>query len=641
MIVRQSFDQRFINKLVEIKDKYGEEMLDLDGISSRCLDINIFTDNFLNSGKTVADISIDANANVDNTSISSFDHEYSKALNKLNSYYIIWKRLTEDSKYGIKRANKIIEACINGHLKIHDQHYFLKSYCYAFSLDKVVQEGLLFIKRIKINRPKHVSSFINLVIQFLAYISNQIAGASAFPDLLIYLDWFCRTEYGNNYLDNPTTANIIKQNLQSLVYSFNFPYRSAGQAAFVNMSVFDKYFLEDLFKFTYYPDNSKPDFESIKKLQRFFVDFFIEEIEKNNQIFTFPIITACLYVKDGQIQDKEFLDFISEKNAKYGFFNIYCGELGKLSSCCRLLNDLNQMNEQYINSFGSGGVSIGSHRVVTINLPRIALEISHYNDNEKIDKFYKKLEDTVSMAQDILILHRNLITELIKLEKLPLYSYGYMHLAKQFSTVGFIGVNECCQILGMDIKTEEGSNFIINVLNRIKDLNNAISKKEKNMIFNIEQIPGESTAYELLKKDKLLFKNLNFDMYSNQYVPLWDTVNIFDRIKLAGKVDKLCSGGAILHINISESLLPEQMKKLIEIVAKNNVLYFAINMNLAKCNTCGQIFVGKIDKSLCHNSSVSNFMRVVGFITPVNNWNVNRRAEYHKRQFYNAYQTVN
>lgn len=211
MLIRQSFDQRFVLKLKEIEEKYGSEMIRLDGIGSDKLDINQFAKDFFNNN-VISNVSSDGNANVDDNSVLTFEHEFGKSLQKVNAYYHMWNIMVKDSNIGIKRANKILELCINGSLKIHDNHMWMKPYCFAFSLDGLVIKGLPFISKVKIGPPKHFKSFINLVIQFTAFASNQLAGATAFSDLLVYMDWYARKDYGENYQENDIVLTVNGNN---------------------------------------------------------------------------------------------------------------------------------------------------------------------------------------------------------------------------------------------------------------------------------------------------------------------------------------------------------------------------------------------------------------------------------------------
>jgi ribonucleoside-triphosphate reductase (formate) len=399
-----------------------------------------------------------------------------------------------------------------------------------------------------------------------------------------------------------------------------------SQSSFSNVNLYDKYFLQELFSGIIYPDLSKPNLESIKSLQKYYMEWFIEE--SKTQIFTFPVNTVTFYKDDdNKIQDEEFLDVVSELNCYNGAFNIYTGALSSLSTCCRLRSDMTKTKE-YVNSgFGVSGVSIGSHRVVTLNLPRIAFQAEDDND------YFKKLEYYTKIAQDLLDTHRGIMIENINRDKLPLYTHKFMNLSRQFSTIGFIGINEACEIQGYNILDEQGSLFAKNIINKINDLNEHRTKEDGH-IRNVEQIPGESAAVMFANKDRLMFTNQKYKIYGNQYIPLWKNVDIHDRIKAQGMYDSCVQGGSICHLNVTDSLHKNQMKKLILAAAGEGCIYFAINMNNARCNSCGKLFIGKFDKSPCHDADVTNYLRVVGFLVPVDSWMPQRREEYKTRQFY-------
>lgn len=620
MLIRQSFDDRFVAKMNEIRENFGEEMFNIDGIGNSHLDINQFAKRFFTT-KVVANVSMDGNANVDDDSVLSFEYEFNKALQKLNGYYLLWKKLME--KHGIKRANKLLELMINGSLKVHDHHMLLKPYCYAFSLEPMVAMGLPFVKKLRIGPPKHFSSFINLVVQATAFFSNQLAGASAFPDLFVYMDWYARKDFGENYLDDANKRDLIQQDIQSLIYSWNYPFRGS-QSAFVNVNLYDKFFMEDLFKYTLYPDGTRPNLTSIQKLQDFYMRWFLDESKK--QAFTFPINTVTFYKNDkGELPDNAFLDTVSELNCINGQFNIFTGPLGVLSSCCRLRNDTNDLT--YSNSFGAGGTQIGSHRVVTLNLPRIAYQ------SEDLVEYIKTLDYNTRAAQDILDVHRSIISDNIAKNKLPLYTHKFMDLNRQFSTVGFIGINEACELMGFDILDERGTAFAKSILDKINQLNKQRTKDD-GFIRNVEQIPGESAAVHFAQKDKLLFTSHKYKMYGNQYIPLWKNADVQQRIRAQGLFDSQCGGGAICHLNVSDSITKDQMKSLIVGAAKQGVIYFAVNIAQCRCTSCGKLFIGKFEKSPCHDAPVINYLRVVGFLTAVENWIPERREEYKIRQFY-------
>lgn len=624
MNIKMSFDDRFNYRLNELRDKYGDAVFSILGISDDKLDINEYSKKFFKNKSAVADVSVDANANVSDRSVCSYEYEYPKAIQKLNGIYLIWKKMTDNPNFGIKKANKALELVISGALKIHDLHHIVMPYCYAYDSDCIVQKGLPYINNIKITQPKHVLSYINLHIQFIAYSSNQTAGAVGLPSFFVYLDWFCRKDWGENYLE--THAEELGQHLQSFIYSCNYPFRGS-QSSFTNISIFDRYFLNHLFGNTYYPDMSQPNFDSIMNLQKFYARLFVHM--SLEQPFTFPVNTANFYRPDDtkEIQDEEFLRFVSDLNCHNGCFNIYSGPLSALSSCCRLRSITSNVKE-YTNSFGAGGVQIGSHRVVTINLPRIS-----YISSSK-DEYIKILESYVSVAQDILDTHREIVADNIERGKLPLYTYGFMNLKKQYSTVGFIGLNEAVEQMGGNIQNDGGLEFAKQIIDKINAMNQKRTKEDGN-IRNCEQIPGESAAVDLAKIDKILYPDkCEYKLYANQFIPLWTNVDVTERIRLQAVFDSKCDGGSIMHANIDSELTKDQMYDLIKYTCKQGAVYWAINMLQVRCKTCNKLFIGKFDKSPCHNADVEKYIRVVGFLTPVSSWLPERREEYEHRQIY-------
>jgi ribonucleoside-triphosphate reductase (formate) len=403
----------------------------------------------------------------------------------------------------------------------------------------------------------------------------------------------------------------------------------SGNSAFTTLSIYDRPFLETLFENIVYPDGSKIDLDSVDYLQKWYFRWFNDESKK--QVFTFPVTTANLACEDNSIQDESFLDYISEVNLDMGLLNIYSGPPNALSNCCRLRS---KIVKEHTNSLGTGSVSIGSHRVCTINLPRIAIE----SDGD-MGKFMEILKTRLYLTITILHAHRRIMEDLIKLGRLPLYTYNWMHLSKQYSTVGLIGPYEACKFMGMDITSQEGSGFIT----RIMDFINEVSLDEEALWkdgrrFNLELIPGEQAAIKMCEADKMIYASFPnpYKLYSNQFIPLIDKSDISERIRLQGHFDSRAQGGCIMHLNIDHQLThKEQMKNLIRASVKAGAMYYAVNYNIAICKNKHQN-IGKMNTCpKCGEKIHCNKTRVVGFITEESEWHKVRRWEYLKRVFYN------
>jgi ribonucleoside-triphosphate reductase len=503
--------------------------------------------------------------------------------------------------------------------------------CFNYSTYDILVKGLPMVRKIKSVPPKYLHAFKSQLEQFVIIASNSTLGATGLADLLIVLSYFAKniiktkSDAHYNFLEEKDCWSYIKEMLTSFIYSVNFALR-ANQSPFSNVSIFDKYFLKKMSEDYIFPDGSYPDIEIINKLQEIYIDIINKELERTP--ITFPITTACFTIDDeNNILDENFLSFVSEKNKKYGFINIYCGKSSTLSSCCRLRSN----NEsEYFNSFGSGSSKIGSLGVCTINLPRLAIKA-------KKDKslLLSNLIENVSVCSKINNAKRKVIEKRIKNNNEPLYTFEFMDLNRQYSTVGLNGINECIELMGENILEDNGQKLLLDIINSINTENKKL-EKQYNTPHNVEQVPGENMSIKIAEKDKLLGYQNKYNIYSNQFIPLTTNADLLDRIYLQGLFDKHFTGGAICHINIDTKIEDtNQIKELIRTTAKMGVIYHAINYNLQECEN-GHMTVGKYDFcSICNSEIINNYSRVVGFLTNTKNWHKTRREEdYPNRQWY-------
>lgn len=357
---------------------------------------------------------------------------------------------------------------------------------------------------------------------------------------------------------------------------------------------------------------------------------------------------GTVYDNDGNLlsnttEDKVWVEVTSIEPYEYEDSKVYCFQMknedepyftlpnGIITHNCRLKNELDVINEingfGKINSFGaSSGLSVGSHRVCGINLPRLAM-MEKENPNQ--------LNELMDSVHKILYAHRMLIKERINLGVLPLYTHGWMDLKRQYSTVGLIGGYEYVKNKGLDILTEDGTNALMKVMKTVESKILGYQKEEKNCIYNIESIPGESQAVKLCDIDKILgYCDPKVKLYSNQYVSLMDECSIYDRMKTQGIFDSVTSGGAIMHCTYKDStpLTKEQYKSVVKMAKDLHNEYFAINYTYVKCSN-GHRSIGEKDTcDICGEPITTRFQRVVGFITCVEAWNPVRREYEYKRR---------
>lgn len=628
MYIRVNFDNDFEDLILHLRSKYGKEMMNMDGIGDQ-LDMANFGKQFFSSKHSVSDVSVDANSNVDDYTVVAYENELPKPYMRLNSLYLLWKGCKKF--YGTEFANRVVEGQISGDYYINDLSNVQKPYCYNFSTYDVMTKGLPFVNKISSEPPKYLSSFCGQLVHFTSYASNQVMGAVGLADLLIVMSYYVKKELDIMGINKDYIWRQIKQELQSLIFSMNQPFRGGLQSGFYNISVYDRYFLESLQSDYIFPDGSNPDIELVSKIQEVFIDLMNETLRKTT--VTFPVTTACFCVdKERNIKDEDFLNVISEKNLEFEFMNIFSGETGVLSSCCRLRSDKTNQYLGYSNSFGSGGTQIGSYGVITLNLPRIAIKAKG-----DVDKFLSYLTELTETSIKINHAKRDILKKRIEMKALPLYDYGFMSMQKQYATTGLNGINEAIEILGYDILKEDGQNICKAILNKVNAINDKADKKYE-YAHNTEQTPSENSAIKLAQKDKLLKYQTSYPLYSNQFIPLITKADMLDRIKLQGLFDSQFSGGAIAHLNIENRIEdPKLLSDLIKTSVKKGVVYFAINHNIQRCEN-GHITVGLKDNCpICQSKITDNFTRAVGFqVNTKNLHKVRREFDYPNRQFYSG-----
>lgn len=632
----QSYQPEYRDFMYSMLDKYGVEMFNLSGIGTQ-LDMNGAIKRMANAN-SVANGSIDANANAGGTTAITIMHEIAKPAALMQSYYRIWKWLKKNRSLEV--ANQFVEAQLTGAFYVNDMHYisYPMPYCYNHSCLNIAMQGLVGIdSKNDTAPPKYLRSYFDIIEAYLLIAGNATAGATGISNLLVVASIFLKKMIKNNYSDSHVHLEseedcwqYFKEELTSFIYKLNQPCRG-NQSLFSNVSLYDKNFLA-----TIVPESQLiiddeiygTDIETVQKCQEIYVDIMNEEAKR--VVHTFPVTTGCVSTKfnpstsKNEILDPEFLDYLCRENENTGFINIYGGDTATLSSCCRLRSDKSNV---FFNSFGGASDSIGSMGVVCVNLPQLAFK---YKDNK--DEFEKHLHDLVLLAQEVNYAKRCLLKTSISKGHLPLYTNDYMDLSKQFSTLGFVGLYNACEILGYNIIEDEGLKVAKHILALMENANDEVANKYK-IPTNMEGIPAENTAKKLADKDKLLGFNSNYDLYSNQFIPLSSRCNLLDRIRLSAEMDKYCSGGSIMHITVDGKINKNTMVDLATTILESGVKYFAFNYEINQCKECHTIFVGKHTHCPdCNCEDIERYMRVVGFLTKKSQWSRARANE--DRQYY-------
>lgn len=485
---------------------------------------------------------------------------------------------------------EIAEAHKTAAFHLHDLSMF-SGYCAGWSLRQLIEEGLGGVPdKITSKPPKHLSTLIQQIVNFLGIMQNEWAGAQAFSSFDTYLAPFVKA-------DSLSDASV-KQCLQSFVYGVNTPSRWGSQAPFTNITL-DWICPPDLADKKAVVGGEKTGFtygecqKEMDTINRLFIELMLEG-DAAGRGFQYPIPTYNITADFDWSSPNARLLF--EMTARYGtpyFQNFINSDLNPgdvRSMCCRLQLDKRELRKRGGGLFGSDEFT-GSIGVVTINMPQIA----YLSKTEK--NYFDRLDYLMETAKQSLQIKRKVIEKLLEGGLFP-YTKRYLkHLNNHFSTIGICGMNEAClNFLGEDIASERGKAFAEKVLtymrNKLADF-----QEETGSLFNLEATPAESTSYRLAKHDKQQFPDIiasgDVEPYytNSSQLPVAYTQDVFDALDHQESLQRKYTGGTVFHIFLGEAVKDWQAcRDLVKTVASNyRIPYFSISPTFSICPIHGYL----------------------------------------------------
>ncbi len=599
------------------------------------------------------DVSIDANSNKNEKTIEAISQECIAPVKKAIGFDFLYRQMKK--MYGKEEAKRLSGEMYDYSLGLSDSTNILKPYCWSLDASKIVTIGRQF-GQLWSKPSRRISSYVSALCESVHQISTHLAGACAIGSF--FLDIAHLSLYKENVdlrelKTNQKFRKKLENEFQQFVHSINHLSRNGAESPFTNISIFDRIKLKMLvkemdwyFPFEELPINHPEELETdeqkseyytkyiidyVLELQNIFLDFFDKgDPNKEGMPYRFPIVTVNLSKKKwGDKEIVEDLDFLKAICKREIFrYNIFTSEGTKVCSCCRLVNnaELIEFSSQ-VNSFGAGGsISIGSHRVCTVNFHRIVLECKSEQN------FYEILKHRIEDATKILNSHRELIKSLKEKGLQPFMSNGWINVNRLFSTIGLLGLFEAKNLMSVKFGEKYYEKEILEFVE--KNVNNF--SKQYNLPFNIEQIPAESFAIRLCETDKLLFGSdiVPYNLYANQFIPLWENATVWEKMEADGRLNKLISGGGIVHIQISEKVTSKQAEKLIKYAVNSGCEHFSLNSVWSQCENNHTSF-GKLKNCpTCGTKIIDYYTRIVGFMVPLSSWpTIRREWEFENRKF--------
>ena len=629
-----------------------------------------FIKDYIAASNAATGSKFDANANVTRKNIVTLGQELYKENNIKQNRYIMKDKIK--SMYGRGMANQYIKDLESHVLYKHDESgtpgY---PYCVAITMYPFLVDGLRNLGGVSI-APTDLKSFCGEFINLVYSISSQFMGAVATPEFLMYLDYFIRKDYGDDYIDHledvvemnvkkRTLVKVIDNYFQQVVHSMNMPAGNRGyQTVFWNISYFDEPYFRGVFGDFRFPDGSAPKWETLSWLQKHFMNWFNEE--RNHYILTFPVETMAL-LTDGSddFADPDYADFTAEMWSKgHSFFCYLSDSPDSLASCCRLRNSLtdldksdsshNHTTHQY--SMGTASVSTGSKSVMTINLNRLiqdaarryflekkgvmmqggkALQRGDYDKNQLYDYICEAVTEETERVHKYQNAFNEIIKDFLKARMLDVYQAGFIDMRRQYLTVGVNGLTDAAEFLGLTISPNpEYNEFVDTILETINRSNR--KDRTQDAMFNTEFVPGENLSGKNYKWDQKdgYYVSPKHNMYSSYfYNPEDDTLSMIDKFKLHGNdYVKHLDGGSALHMNVAEHLSKDQYRQLLKTAAHYGTNYFTFNCRNTVCNDCGYISKDTLEVCpKCGSHNLDYLTRVIGYLKRVSSFSEMRQQE--------------
>lgn len=537
-----------------------------------------------------------------------------------------------------------------GDLHIHDLDMF-SGYCAGWSLKSLLQQGFNGIPgKIACRPPRHFSSAVGQIVNFLGTLQNEWAGAQAFSSFDTYMAPFVR-------LDRMEYEDVL-QCMQELIFNLNVPSRWGTQTPFTNLTfdwtcpadLADEHPLiaDELCDFTY-GDLA----DEMAMINRAFMEVMTTG-DADGRVFTFPIPTYNI-TKDFD-WESENADRLFAMTAKYGlpyFQNFINSELdpGMIRSmCCRLQLDLRELLKRGNGLFGSAEQT-GSVGVVTVNMARLGY--LHAGDEAGL---IAALDRLLGLGRDTLELKREVIQHHIDAGLFPFTQRWLGTLDNHFSTLGVNGMNEMVRNFtrldadgGYDLTDPRGHAMCVRILDHVREQMVAFQEATGHL-YNLEATPAEGTTYRFAKEDRKRFADiLQAGTDANPYytnssqIPVGYTDDPFEAQEMQEELQTKYTGGTVLHLYMNERISSsEACKQLVRrSLTAFRTPYITITPTFSICPVHGYLPGEHMTCEKCaelHPDAApvecEVWTRVMGYFRPVRSFNIGKKGEYMERQMF-------
>lgn len=491
-------------------------------------------------------------------------------------------------------STEIGEAHREGALHIHDLD-MLAGYCAGWSLRTLLNEGLNGVPgRVEAGPPKHLTSALGQMVNFLGTLQNEWAGAQAFSSFDTYLAPYVRKD--NLGFDE------VRQAIQEFIYNLNVPSRWGTQTPFTNLT-FDWVCPEDLREQIPYIGGVEMPFAygelqaEMELINRAYIEV-MQAGDAKGRVFTFPIPTYN--ITHDFPWDSENAERLFEMTARYGlpyfqnFLNSDMQPNQVRSMCCRLQLDVRELLKRGGGLFGSAEQT-GSLGVVTINCARLGYE--YKGDTSGL---LRRIDQLMELAMQSLEVKRKVIQHHMDNGLYP-YTKRYLGtLRNHFSTIGLNGIHEMLRNFSADregMHTATGREFALHLLDHVR-ATLVRFQEETGHLYNLEATPAEGTTYRFAKEDLKRYPDIlqagcgDAPYYTNSsQLPVGFTDDPFEALELQDALQCKYTGGTVLHLYMAERISStEACKNLVRnALSRFRLPYLTITPTFSICPVHGYL----------------------------------------------------
>ncbi|MFD2841552.1 ribonucleoside triphosphate reductase [Populibacterium corticicola] len=534
----------------------------------------------------------------------------------------------------------------DGDLHIHDLDVF-GGYCAGWSLKMLLEQGFNGVPgKVESNPPRHLSSAVAQVVNFLGTMQNEWAGAQAFSSFDTYMAPFVRN-------DNLTYSQVY-QCIQELVYNLNVPSRWGTQTPFTNLTfdwtcpvdLRDEHPLvgEQVMDYTYGDLQQEMDL-----INRAYIEVMTAG-DASGRVFTFPIPTYN--ITEDFPWESPNAERLFEMTAKYGlpyFQNFINSELepGQIRSmCCRLQLDLRELLKRGNGLFGSAEQT-GSIGVVTINCARLG-----YRHKGNEEALLNDLDHLMELGRDSLERKREVVQHYLDEGLFP-YTRRYLGtLNSHFSTIGVNGINEMIRNFTddeHDLTDVRGHAMAVRLLDHVRE-RMVEFQEQTGHLYNLEATPAEGTTYRFAKEDRARFTDIlqagtdQNPYYTNSsQLPVGFTADPFEALARQEELQGKYTGGTVLHLYMQEKISTADACRIMVKRALENfrLPYITITPTFSICPHHGYLegehetcWKCALERPQAEPTVCEVWTRVMGYHRPVSSFNIGKKGEHQERKMF-------